>query len=162
MYSKNIRYFELRKIVIFAQITESSVKFIHEIESLKLLCIDIIIYLVYNIVKMQPNGLQNLIWRYLMKTIEDLFFGRNIPYDSPSLDPAEYRRLADKIAEAELPLYRSMTVEQKDLCNRYVDRCADLADAESRDAFVRGFRLGVRLLLESLVDNPCICAKRNP
>ena len=97
-----------------------------------------------------------------MKTIEDLFFGRNIPYDSPSLDPAEYRRLADKIAEAELPLYRSMTGEQKELYNRYLNCCADLSDAESRDAFIRGFRLDVRLLLESLADNPRICANLNP
>ena len=28
-----------------------------------------------------------------MKTLEDLFFGKNIPYDSPSIDPEEYRRL---------------------------------------------------------------------
>ncbi len=93
-----------------------------------------------------------------MKTIEDLFFGRNIPYESPSLDPAEYRRLSDKISEVELPLYQSMTKEQKELYNQYVDRCADLNDMEERDAFVRGFRLGVRLLLESLTENSCICA----
>lgn len=93
-----------------------------------------------------------------MKTLEDLFFGKNIPYDSPSIDPEEYRRLTAGISEVEILLYRSMSKEQKELYNQYVDRCADLADAESRDAFVRGFRLGVRLLLESLTDNPRIFA----
>ena len=32
-----------------------------------------------------------------MKTLEDLFFGRNIPFDSPALDPDEYQRLTAEI-----------------------------------------------------------------
>lgn len=93
-----------------------------------------------------------------MKTLEDLFFGRNIPFDSPALDPDEYRRLTAEILKVEMPLFKSMSKEQKELYNQYVDRCADLTDMEERDAFVRGFRFGVRLLLESLTDNSCICA----
>lgn len=93
-----------------------------------------------------------------MKALEDIFFGNNIPFESPALDPNEYQRLSAEILKVELPLFKSMSKEQKELYNQYVDRCADLTDMEERDAFVRGFRLGVRLLLESLTDNSCICA----
>ena len=87
-----------------------------------------------------------------MKTIEDLFFGRNIPFESPALDPDEYRRLIDEILEFETPMLRSMNEEQKKLYNGYHSRRSALTIAEERDAFIRGFRLGVRIFLESLTD----------
>ncbi len=40
-----------------------------------------------------------------MKTLEDLFFGRNIPFDSPALAPDEYRRLTAEIWKNVTPLY---------------------------------------------------------
>ena len=85
-----------------------------------------------------------------MKALEDLFFGYNIPFEAPSLDPDEYCRLSQKIQESENPLWKSMNPEQKKLYNQYSEHCAELTSMQERDAFIRGFRLGVRLLLESL------------
>ncbi|MBE6711354.1 MAG: hypothetical protein E7579_09580 [Ruminococcaceae bacterium] len=85
-----------------------------------------------------------------MKALEDLFFGYNIPFEAPSLDPDEYHRLNEKIQESENPLWKSMNPEQKKLYNQYIDSCTELTSMQERDAFIRGFRLAVQFFLESL------------
>ncbi len=85
-----------------------------------------------------------------MKTLEDLFFGNDIPFEKPAIDRDEYRRLVEKIMETETPLRNSMTGEQLSLFEEYHDRRSDLTVSELRDAFVRGFRLGARVMLETL------------
>ena len=85
-----------------------------------------------------------------MKTLEDLFFGNDIPFQQPALDPDEYHRLVEKILEAETPLRVSMTDDQRKLFEEYHTRRSDLTVSELRDAFVRGFRLGARVMLETL------------
>ncbi|MBO5127650.1 MAG: hypothetical protein J6D10_08775 [Clostridia bacterium] len=85
-----------------------------------------------------------------MKALENLFFGYNIPFEAPSLDPDEYHRLNEKIQESENPLWKSMNPEQKKLYNQYVEYCAELTSMQERDAFIRGFRLAVQFFLESL------------
>lgn len=46
-----------------------------------------------------------------MKTLEDLFFGTDIPFEKSAIDRDEYRRLVEKIMETETPLRNSMTGE---------------------------------------------------
>ena len=94
-----------------------------------------------------------------MKALENLFFGYNIPFEAPSLDPDEYHRLNEKIQESENPLWKSMNPEQKKLYNQYVEYCAELTSMQERDAFIRGFRLAVQFLLESLMEEPCFYEK---
>ncbi len=93
-----------------------------------------------------------------MKTLEDLFFGNDIPFAAPALNPDEYHRLITDILEMETPLLASMTPEQRSLYERYHSSRSALTISEQRDAFVRGFRLGVRVLLESLTDHSYISA----
>ena len=52
-----------------------------------------------------------------------------------------------------------MNPEQKKLYNQYVDHCTELTSMQERDAFIRGFRLGVQFLLESLMEEPCFYEK---
>ncbi len=94
-----------------------------------------------------------------MKALEDLFFGYNIPFEAPSLDPDEYCRLSQKIQESENPLWKSMSPEQKKLYNQYSEHCSELISMQERDAFIRGFRLGVQFLLESLIQEPYLSGK---
>lgn len=94
-----------------------------------------------------------------MKALENLFFGYNIPFEAPSLDPDEYCRLSQKIQESENPLWKSMNPEQKKLYNQYVDSCSELTSLQERDAFICGFRLGVQFLLESLIQEPYTSGK---
>ena len=42
-----------------------------------------------------------------MKTLENLFFGNEIPFELPSLDREEYHRLVEELGEFEDPLFES-------------------------------------------------------
>ena len=85
-----------------------------------------------------------------MKTIEDLFFGNNIPFELPALDPDERRHLAELLNGVEDPFLKELTKEQRKTYSDCMEARLDIEIAEMRDAFVRGFRMGVRLMVETL------------
>lgn len=87
-----------------------------------------------------------------MKTIKDLFFANNIPFELPALDEEEWQCLTQRFSEKETPFFQSMTKEQKKLYEDYQDARLDIAVSEPRDAFVRGFRMGARLMREVMGD----------
>ena len=87
-----------------------------------------------------------------MKTIEDLFFGKNIPFELPSLDMAERRRLIQLLDETEDPLVQTLTKEQRKMYEDCQNVHLDIAVADLRDAFVRGFRMGARLVMEVVAE----------
>lgn len=85
-----------------------------------------------------------------MKMIEDLFFGNYIPFEMPSINHEEWRELIRKLSEKEKPLRDSMTEEQIKLFEEYREQHLDVTISELRDAFIRGFRMGARVMLEVL------------
>ena len=85
-----------------------------------------------------------------MKTIEDLFFGNNIPFELPAIDPDERRRLSELLNEIEDPFLKELTREQRRIYDSCMEARLDTEVAEMRDAFVRGFCMGVRLMFETL------------
>ena len=87
-----------------------------------------------------------------MKTIEDLFFGNNIPFELPALDPDERRHLSELLNEIEDPFLKELTREQRKTYDNCMEARLDIEVAEMRDAFVRGFRMGVRLMLETITE----------
>ena len=54
----------------------------------------------YNTLEMQ-HKYRGTFWRYPMKTIEDLFFGNNIPFELPAIDPDEWRHLSELLNRLE-------------------------------------------------------------
>ncbi len=50
-----------------------------------------------------------------MKTLENLFFGNEIPFELPPLDREEYHRLIEELDEIEDPLLEQLTKEQQQL-----------------------------------------------
>ena len=87
-----------------------------------------------------------------MKTLENLFFGNEIPFDLPSLDREEDRRLVEELGKFEDPLFESLTKEQRQLYEDCQDIRMDISIAQMRDAFVRGFRMGARIFLDVVSD----------
>lgn len=83
-----------------------------------------------------------------MKTIENLFFGNEIPFELPPLDREEYHRLVEELDEFEDPLLEQLTKEQQQLYEDCQDIRMDISIAQMRDAFVRGFRMGARIMLD--------------
>lgn len=87
-----------------------------------------------------------------MKTLENLFFGNEIPFELPSLDREEYHRLVEELDEFEDPLFESLTKEQRQLYDDCLNIRMDISIAQMRDAFVRGFRMGARIFLDVVSD----------
>ena len=87
-----------------------------------------------------------------MKTLEDLFFGNNIPFQLPAIDRENYRCLIDQYEKIDKPFRESMTEEQEKLYEESMNAYQDLVSSNLRDAFIRGFRMGARVMLEVLGD----------
>ncbi len=87
-----------------------------------------------------------------MKTLENLFFGNEIPFELPAIDREEYHRLVEELGEFEDPLFESLTKEQRQLYENCQNIRMNIAISQLRDTFIRGFRMGARMMLEVLSD----------
>jgi len=87
-----------------------------------------------------------------MKTLEDLFFGNNIPFQLPAIDRETYRCLIEQYEKVDKPFRESMTEEQEKLYEESMNAYQDLVSSNLCDAFIRGFRMGARVMLEVLGD----------
>ena len=85
-----------------------------------------------------------------MKTIEDLYYGNHIPSETHIIRRKQWRRLFHQSVEIEKQLVRTMTSEQKKQYEACCERCTRAHDLELLDSFTKGFRLGMRLILEGL------------
>lgn len=86
-----------------------------------------------------------------MKTIEDLYYGNKIPSETHIVHRKQWRRLFRQSAAIEKRLWHTMTSEQKKQYEACCERCNRAHDLELLDSFTKGFRLGMRLMLESLL-----------
>lgn len=89
----------------------------------------------------------------MSKTIENLYYGNSVPSDRPIDNDGEYKRLLHESAQAAEKLMEGLTDQQKELFNDYVTKNG-IADYEREcSTFVEGFKIGIRLLIESISDN---------
>lgn len=83
-----------------------------------------------------------------MKTLENIFFGNEVPFELPSLDREEYHRLSEELDKFEPLLFADLTKEQRKLYDDCQSIRMEIAINQMRDSFVRGFRLGARIFLD--------------
>ena len=89
-----------------------------------------------------------------MKFLEKLYYGELTPFEHSPLEAEEWKRLAAQVAEDENALFDGMTDEQMEKYRKYYDSAARHHVMETRDAFVVGFRLGTRMMMEILAEEP--------
>ncbi len=87
-----------------------------------------------------------------MKTLESLFFGEDAPFELPAINREQYRRLLQEFGKTEKPFLESMTEEQQQMYEDSMNVYQQLSSSNLRDAFIRGFRMGARIMLEVLGD----------
>jgi len=86
-----------------------------------------------------------------MSLLELLWRGGICPAECPvERDDEEYRRLINQCEADEEKLLAMLSPEEAEQLERYMDGEHALSCAAGEDAFIRGFRLGVQLLLEAL------------
>ena len=85
------------------------------------------------------------------KSIESLWMGKaDIPFDMSEED-----LIVEKVSESRkkyVELEALIDNEIKELLHKYVSSQSVVTDLEKKSAFVAGFRLGARLVVESIED----------
>lgn len=89
-----------------------------------------------------------------MKFLEKLYYGELTLSEHAPLDRDEWKHLVSQVVEDETALFDGMTDEQREKYRKYYDSAARHHVMETRDAFVVGFRLGARMMMEILAEEP--------
>ena len=85
-----------------------------------------------------------------MTTIENLYYGNIAPYEYEVKRGSEYDTLANLVIRHAEALSATLTEQQKDVFQKFKDSKIELMNLGERNAFVRGFSLAVRLMVEAM------------
>ena len=95
----------------------------------------------------------------MRKTIEDLWNGEINPVERGFRKGSEFHNLLKLSIRNQEQLLELLNDGEKELFEKYKDCQEEMSWIEHKEIFVSGFRLGARLMLESLTDDDdgCIC-----
>lgn len=85
-----------------------------------------------------------------MTTLENLYYGNIAPYEYEVERGSEYDTLANLLIRHDEVLSAALTERQKDVFQKFKDSKIELMNLGERNAFVRGFSLAVRLMVEAM------------
>ena len=83
-----------------------------------------------------------------MKILEELWYGRINPSQRTQPDDKSAAELTEQIVEKEDELAALLSDEAKEILDQMRDNQLDLSTSKERKAFISGFRLGARIMLE--------------
>ena len=83
-----------------------------------------------------------------MKILEELWYGRINPSQQAQPDDKLASELTEQIVEMEDELAALLSDEAKEILDQMRDKQLDLSVSNERKAFISGFRLGARIMLE--------------
>ena len=83
-----------------------------------------------------------------MSILEELWYGRINPSQQKQPDGTAASELTEQIVEKEDELAALLSDEAKEILNQMRDKQLDLSTSNERKAFISGFRLGARIMLE--------------
>ena len=87
-----------------------------------------------------------------MNILEELWYGRINPSQRTQLDGKSDSDLTEQIVEKEDELATLLSDEAKEILDQMRDKQLDLSTSNERKAFISGFRLGARIMLEVMDD----------
>lgn len=85
-----------------------------------------------------------------MTTLENLYYGNITPHEYEVDRNNEYDINAKLFIRHEQELSATLTEHQKEILQKIEDNHTELMNLGERDAFVRGFSLAVRLMVDSM------------
>ncbi len=86
------------------------------------------------------------------ETLKALYYGNISPFEAPSPVGSPLRKLASKLAKCEAELTELLDTEGRQLLKDFDDLHQQITGINSEENFFQGFRLGVQLMAESLVE----------
>lgn len=88
-----------------------------------------------------------------MRMIEELFYGNICPCEKSLTRGSEYSHLLDLAVKTEEKLLEIISPQQKESFERFRECADDMNNILIKESFIDGFRLGVKLMVESIYDN---------
>ena len=83
-----------------------------------------------------------------MKTLEELWYGRINPSQRTQPDDKSASKLTEQIVEKEDELAPLLSDKANEILEQMREMQLDLSTSNEREAFISGFRLGARMMLE--------------
>ena len=87
-----------------------------------------------------------------MTTLENLYYGNIAPHEYEVEHGSEYDVTAKLVIRHEQELSATLTEQQKAILAKIKDNHMELMNLGERNAFVRGFSLAVRLMIDAMSD----------
>ena len=85
-----------------------------------------------------------------LTTLENLYYGNIAPHEYEVVRGSEYDITAKLVIRHEQELSATLTEQQNAILQKIKDNHTELMNLGERDAFVRGFSLAVRLMVEAM------------
>ena len=85
-----------------------------------------------------------------MTTLENFYYRNIIPHEIPIVQGCEYDTANRLVVRHDEALTATLTEQQKEIFQKFKDNYLELLTLGERDAFIRGFSLGIRIAVEAL------------
>ena len=100
----------------------------------------------------------------MQNTLEDLYYGSIMPYDTQPVPDSNLEKVLRRAAECEKHLTSRLSGTEQTLLLDLINAHDEITGTIALEKFILGFRLGMRLAVESLADddihNSAIQSKR--
>ena len=87
-----------------------------------------------------------------MNILEDLWFGNISPWERPFKKGSAYSELLTLIARHYDGLIGRLNDEEKEIFEKFSECSTEMHDLTEREAFVKGFTLGVKIIIEVMTN----------
>ena len=87
-----------------------------------------------------------------MRMIEDLFYGNICPCEKHLTRGSEYSQLLNLAVKNEEKFSALLSPQQKEVFEKVRECMTDMNNILEKEAFIDGFRLGMKLMAESVYD----------
>ena len=87
-----------------------------------------------------------------MRMIEELFYGNICPCEKSLTRGSEYSQLLNLAVKNEDKFSELLSLQQKEMFEKVKECMTDMNNLLEKEAFIDGFRLGVKLVAESVYD----------
>ena len=90
-----------------------------------------------------------------MRMIEELFYGNICPCEKHLTRGSEYSHLLELAVKNEEKFSALLSPQQKEVFEKVRECMTDMNNILEKEAFIDGFRLGMKLMAESFYDKSC-------
>ena len=89
----------------------------------------------------------------MRNTLEDLYYGNITPGAQQIVPNSELKRATDRVARFEIQITERLDEDGQTILAKLVESQHEIDNITALENFILGFRLGVRMIAESMDDN---------